>query len=403
MAIDLKPPSEVAQDYLDELATTKNVNVSQTDSDWFIRGQVIGGVVAGVYADQRLIANDAFPQRAREDAVLRFLDLYFAGGYIPSTQSEGNVAVTGSLGATVPQTTQFLYQSNGNAYQATETVVLPATGFSATQASGLVPVISVAAGQAQNLLAGAPLLLPSPPPNILPAAVVDANGLADARNQETPDQARARIVQRIRQPLGVGRVSDYIQYAEEADPSVTSASVVRYPFGLGTVAVYITSGTTDIDSAIDSGTPISVIPSDALVAKVQAFLEINRPVTDCVTVVKPVTQAVDVTVKARYAQGDGTTILSGQTLTQEQLVQREVMRAIYKTPVGGRQVGGSGFVFASDIEQTIDAKLSDETVVVGSVPILTDRQVLPLSTTGFNYLLQANIVPIPGTITVVEF
>lgn len=400
MAIDLKPPSEVAQDYLDELAVTKNVNVSQTDSDWWIRSQVIGGVVAGVYADQRLIANDAFPQRAREDAVLRFLDLYFAGGYIAATQSQGNVAVTGSLGATIPQTTQFLYQPNGNAYQATETVVLSATGFSGTQASGLVPVLSVAAGQNQNLLAGAPLTISSPPGGILPSAVVAVNGLADARDQETAAEARARIVARIRSPLSVGRVSDYIQYAEAADPSVTSASVVRYPFGLGTVAVYITSGTTNIDAAIDAGEPISVIPSDALVAKVQAFLDVNRPVTDCVTVVKPVTQTIDVTVLTKYSQGIGSTIISGQTLTQDQLVQREVSRAIYKTPVGGRQVAGSGFVFASDIEQTIDVKLSNESVEVGSIPILSDRQVLALSLTGYNYLLQANIVPIPGVITV---
>jgi uncharacterized phage protein gp47/JayE len=400
MATDFKPPSEVAQEYLDELATTKDVNVSQTDSDWWIRGQVVGGVVAGVYADQRLIANDAFPQRAREDAVLRFLDLYFASGYIPATQSVGNVSVTGNLGATVPQLTQFLYQPNNNAYQSTATIVLPATGFSGTQASGLVPVQSVAAGQSQNLLAGAPLKLSSPPAGILSAAVVAFGGLADARDQETADQARARIVQRIRQPLSVGRVSDYEQYARAADPSVTSASVVRFPFGLGTVAVYITSGTTNIDAAVDLGEVISVIPSQALIDIVQAFLEINKPVTDCVTVLAPVVQPINVTVLVKYAQGTGATILSGQTLTQDQLVTREVNRAIYKTPVGGRQIAGSGFVLASDIEQTIDVKLSDEAVETGSIPILLDRQVQPLSATGYNYFMQANLVAIPGTIAV---
>lgn len=396
----IKTPSQIADEYLTQLKTLKpNVNVAQTDSEWWIRSRVLGGLAAGFYADNRLISNDAFPDRARDEAVLRFLNLYFDGGYIQETQAQGNAIVTGAPGTIYNQGLQFLYSPNGNVYQAVETVVLEAS--TATSVTGEVQLLSVDGGQTQNLLPYAQLLIPSPPVGAMPNATVDAVGLADARNTETPDQARARIVQRIRQPLGVGRVSDYIQYAEAADPSVVSASVVRFPFGLGTVAVYITSGTTDIDAAIDNGDPISVIPSDELVQKVQDYLDINRPVTDCVTVLKPSAVTQDVTVAVRYASGNGSTIISGQTLTQDQLVKREVMRAIYKTPVGGREIGGSGFIVASDIEQTIDAKLSAETVETGTIPILLDRQVLPLSVSGYNRGLGANQVPTPGMITVV--
>jgi len=401
MAQTFKTPSQIADDYLTMLQALKpDVNISQQDSDWWIRSRVVGGLAGGVYADQRLIANDAFPDRAREDAVLRFLNLYFNGGYIAATQAQGNVVVTGDPGTTISQLVQFSYAPNGNTYQATETVVLPAA--TGGQVTGVVPVQSVAAGQSQNLLPYAQLQVSSPPAGLNPTATVDQNGLADARDQETVDQARARIVQRIRQPLSVGRVSDYIQYAEEADPSVVSASVQRFPFGLGTVAVYITSGTTNIDEAIDNGDPISVIPSDELVATVQAFLNINSPVTDCVTVLKPSAVTQDVTVQVKYANGVGSTILSGQTLTQDELVQREVMRAIYKTPVGGRQLGGSGYIVCSEIEQTIDVMLSSESVETGSVPILLDRQVLPLTVSGYNRALLPNEVPTPGTITVVS-
>lgn len=397
--MSFKTPSQIADDYLVELKSLKrDLNTSQTDNDWYIRSRVVGGMAAGLYADQRSIANDAFPDRAREDAVLRFLDLYFAGGYIPATPSVGNVAVTGDPSTVLPQGLQFTYSPNGNTYQSTVAVILPAA--TAGSVTALVPVQSVVAGQNQNLSASAPLVVASPPGGLNPAAMVDAEGLADARNQETVEQARARIVTRIRQPLGVGRISDYIQYAEAADPSVVSASVVRYPFGLGTVAVYITSGTTDIDAAIDAGQPISVIPSDELVAIVQAYLNVNRPVTDCVTVLKPVAVSVDVTVEVSYQSGTGSTILNGQTLTQSQLVAREVQRAIYKTPVGGRVIGASGFVVASDIEETIDAKLSIGPVTVGSIPILADRQVHMLSVTGFNRALLPNEVPIPGTIVI---
>lgn len=397
----IKTPSQVADDYLTALKALKpNVDISRQDSEWWIRSRVIGGVVAGVYADQRLIANDAFPDRAREEAILRFLNLYFDSGYIPATQSEGNASVTGSPGTALNQGLQFIYTPNGNTYQLTESVVLPASTGSFVVMS--VPIQSVDSGQTQNLLPFAALQISSPPAGLTASATVDKDGLSDARNQETPDEARARIVERIRQPLGVGRVSDYIQYAEAADPSVVSASVVRFPFGLGTVAVYITSGTTDIDSAIDNGDPISVIPSDALVDKVQAYLEINRPVTDCVTVLKPNAITQNITVQVKYASGNGTTILSGQTLTQDQLVQREVMRSIYKTPVSGRIIGSSGYIVASEIEQTIDVMLSSESVETGSIPILLDRQVLPLSSSGYNRGLLPNEVPTPGTITVVS-
>jgi uncharacterized phage protein gp47/JayE len=398
----IKTPTQAGDDYLTQLKALKpEVNTKQTDSDWWIRSRVVGGTAAGIYADQRLISNDALPTRARREAVARFLDLYFEGGFIDATQAVGNVAVTGNQGMTLTQGLQFSYLPNGNVYQSTQTIVLPAA--TGGQVSGLVPVRSVAAGQEQNLLAGAPLTVSSPPIGLNSSAIVDEDGLADARNPESTAEARARIVTRIREPLGVGRESDYIQYARAADPSVVSASVIRYPFGLGTVAVYITSGTTDIDAAVDEGIPISVIPSDELVAIVQEFLEVNRPVTDCVTVLKPVAVTQDATVMVKFSHGDMNTILSGQTLTQGELVAREVSRAIYKTPVGGRRIGVSGFVVASEMEQTIDAKLSNETVVVGAIPIITDRQVLPLSVSGYNRGLLPSEVPVPGTITVIPW
>lgn len=396
MSLTFETPSQVGDDYLTQLKSLKpEVNTSQTDSEWYIRSRVLGGFTAGFYSDQLAIADDAFPQRARHDALARFLDLYFSGGFIQATQAQGNVIVTGTPGVTVFEGLQFLYSPNGNVYQASANVTLDAP-------TGVVPVISVSTGQGQNLLGGAPLTISSPPPGIQATATV-IGGLSDARDPETDDEARARIIARIQEPLSVGRVSDYVQYAEEADPSVTSASVVRYPFGLGTVGVYITSGTTNIDQAINNGETISIFPSPELIATVQAFLDINSPVTDCVTVLSPTTATVNVTVKARYVSGDGSTILTGQTLTQDQLVAREVKRAIYKTPVGGRVFNQVGYVLASEIAETIDVGLSDEAVVQGTLPILSDRQVLDLSPTGVNLQILASDAPIPGTINIISF
>lgn len=398
----IKTPSQIADDYLLELKGLKpEVNVDQTDSDWWIRSRVLGGVVGGVYADQRLIANDAFPQRARADALQKFLEEYFGdqgiqGDFLPATSAVGLVAITGNPSQVVAQGLQAIYSPNGNAYVSTASVTLDAVA-----ATGLIPFESAAIGQAQNLNGGATLTFPSPPSGLNPTAIVASGGMADARDVETAEQARARILLRIRQPLSVGRESDYIQYAKAADPSVVSAAIARYPFGFGTVGVYITSGTTDIDQAIDNGEDISVIPSDALVQIVQDFLDLNSPVTDCVSVLKPTPIPIDVTVDVVLSQGTLDTILSGQSLTQRELIQREVKRALYKTPVGGRKLGVSGYVVASDIEETIDLKLSNEPNVAGTIPILLDRQVRDLTASGHNRTLLPNETPTPGTITVV--
>lgn len=245
----LKTPSQIAQDYRNYLKGLKpDVNVDQTDSDWWIRSQVVGGVVAGVYADNYLVSNDAFPQQARKEAIAQFLQTYFGadpvqGNFLPATVSQGFASVTGNPGEVVNLNLQAVYAPNGNTY-----VVQTTTTLDLISGTGLVPFQSVAAGQSQNLSAGAILSFPSPPAGLNATCIVASGGFTDARDPESLEQARARIITRIRNPLSVGRVTDYEQYAMAADPSVTSASVSRYPYGLGTVGVYITSGTTDIDS-----------------------------------------------------------------------------------------------------------------------------------------------------------
>lgn len=399
MAINYLTPDEIADQYLLYLKNLKpEVNTSQTDSDWWIRSRVIGGVFSGIYADQLKISNDAFPQSARREALERHLFTYFNEGFRQATQAVGNVLATASAtGTTIPAGTQFQYNPNGNLYTATETVSF----IDATTAS--VPVISVATGQDQNLLEGASLSLPSPPPGINSTATVFGANISDGRNVESNEEAAARILRQIRTPLAGGKVADYIQFALDADPSVTSANVLRFPFGFGTVAVIITAGTTDIDAALDAGDPIVLIPSDELVQTVQDYIETQNPITDCATVLAPASTVQDVTVYVRYASGDNSTILSGQTLTQEQLVQREVQRAIYKTPPGGRILGASGYVVASEIEEVIDSNLSSTPYQIGNIAqILIDRQVADLSPSGANRLLLGNEVAFPGTITVVD-
>lgn len=397
MAIFFKSPEDCFEEFRTNLKSLKpDQNTDQEDSDWWIRGHVVGGVASGLYSDQRKIADDAFPQSARRDALDRHLFMYFNRTFNPATQGVGFARITGSIGSVVGVGLEFLYQPNGNTYQAT-------SGFAMGATSALVPVLSVGSGQSQNLLEGAELLISSPPAGVNNTAFVADGPISDARNDETEAEAAQSILDRVRNPLKGGTASDYEQWAKDADPSVVSANVIRFPFGLGTVAVVISAGTTDIDAALDNGDAIVLTPSESLLEKVQDYIDARRPVTDCVTTIGTQEISIDVTVRVRLSQGDLGTILAGQSLTQQQLIQREVSRGLYKTPAGGRQFGSSGFVVASELEESLDIGLSAEPYVIGKTKMLLDRQISDLSATGVNRLLAGNQVPIPGTISVVEF
>lgn len=396
--LTFKSPDQIASEYLLELKNLKSdVNDKQTDSDWFIKSKVYGGVVAGAYSDQRKVADDAFPQSARREALEKHSFVYFNEGLKQPTQSNGSALFTGATGSTVSAGIELIYDPNGNAYVTDEEKVIE-------QATGvLVSVQSVDTGQDQNLLDGAELTVQAPPAGVDSTATVTGGNLADGSDEETDQAAAERILARIREPIRGGTEGDYEQWALEASDAVTRATILRFPNGLGTVGVVITAGTTDIDSAIDNDEPIVIVPSTDLISEVKAYIDDLRPLTDCVRVFPPIEVAQDVEVKVRFAQGDKDTILSGQTKTQGELVEREVRRALYNHPVGGYKFGASGYVVASRIEEVIDLNLSTEPFTQGANPIVLDRQVLELSATGFNRTLLVNEAAIPGTITITEF
>lgn len=389
----------IAAQYLLHLKTLKpDVNVDQTDSDWYVRAQVLGGVFSGIYADQLNISNDPFPQSARHEALEKLLNMWFGSGFIQPTVSNGFVNVSAASGSSITAGIQFTYEPNGNIYAVDQTFDFG----SAT--TGTVHVVSVATGASQNLLAGAQLTLTSPPAGVNSTGTVAVGNIADGRDMETDPEAATRILLRLRTPLAGGKVSDYQSFALAADPSVVSATILRFPFGFGTVGVVITAGTTDIDDAINNGEPVIQTPSQQLLDSVTAYINNLKPITDCVSVFGAQALPINVSVNVNFTTGDASTIPAGQTLTQGELVQREVQRALYKMPPGGRVISASGFVLASEIEDVLDAGLGNTVYNQGIyAQILSDRQVLALSATGENLGILAIQQPNPGTISVTEF
>jgi len=397
MALNFQTPSQVGDTYLTILKTLKpEVDISKQDSDWWIRSRVVGGVISGAYADQQQVSNDAFPQSARHTALAAHLMTYFNRDFNPGTASKGNILVTGTVGTDVPAGTQFTYTPNGNTYLSTSDVTL-------TGATALIPVQSVLTGQDQNLLSGATFTVSVQGLN---SSCVASGDIGDGTDPETDDQAAAAILNRIQQPPAGGTTNDYENYATEASASVTSAVAVRYLYGLGTIGLVITAGTTDIDTALNNGEAIVQTPSQDLINTVQEYVDSVQVETDNVYVSGPNIALQDVTVQVQYVTGNGSTIEPNTGLTQDALVAREVSRALYKTPPGGRlnPATGKGYVLASEIEQVLDDGLSAEPYNTGTyAQILADRAVANLSATGVNRLVGPLEIINPGNINVVSF
>jgi len=402
VAILFKGPSAVGQEYLEQLKALKpEVDIKRTDSDWYIRSRVVGGVVSGAYADQRKIADDSFPQSARREALEKHLIKYFGAGFNQATKANGSVGVTGTIGSSLTISTQFLYEPNGNTYEATQTVVL-SDAIGGGNASGVVAVSSINTGQAQNLISGASLTISSPPAGITSPGI-STTDISDGKDIESNEEASARILNRVQMPPAGGTANDYKNFAKEANASVSDANIIRFIYGLGTIGIVITAGTTDIDTAVTNGDPVVRVPSSALITQVQDYVDSVKVLTDCVYILTPSVVTLDVTARVRYATGNNLTIPDGQTLTQKELVQREIKRAIYKTPPGGRRFGSSGFVVLSEVEEVLDQGLSAQPYSVGNfAEILVDRQVDNLSATGINLYVGSQDIIEPGVIQVVE-
>lgn len=402
-------PQQIESQYFQILKSIKpSININDRNSDFVIRGKTFSGMVSGLYGDQKKVNNDTFTSQARPEALL-LKGQDFGIDRLPATNAKSpDVSIPGTNGTIInPGDLTFLYLPTNVLYTNTS---------GGTISGGVVHLIVQCnlTGQIGNILAPDTLQIVSPPAGVGAVATLVEN-VSDGSDIETIDAYRARLLSRQQQPPAGGNETDYPNFAFAADPSVRSAFIRRFGRGLGTVDVYITTGTTDVDTAVTNGFAVIRIPSSIVLANVQAYYDSHVPLTDCPRVYAPSEVDVDATVKVVLAQGlTLSSVPSSPTynplnLNCGQLIQREVGRVMYKLPVGGRLIPGfsNGFVTASDIEEGLDVWLSAVKdpvtgLYIGKIPILEDRQCQPLDPPNVNKEIGQNFLATPGTITVIE-
>lgn len=177
-----------------------------------------------------------------------------------ATLAEGVILVTGTLvGAVIPQATLLQapsgvqYETTGEAYVGNEPTPVPAR--------------AVDPGSISNMDPGTAMSFGATPPGVDNVAIVQT--MTGGTDEETDDELRMRILQRIREPPMGGSQSDYVRWAL-AVPGVTRAWCAPNEMGIGTVTVRFLMD--DLRAAND-GWPY---PDD--VEAVAAYLDTVRPV-----------------------------------------------------------------------------------------------------------------------------
>ena len=229
------------------------------------------GAAHSLYGYLDFISRQAIPDTAEDEYLLRWAAIWLPDGRKPATFASGTDAlqVTGAVGSFMPSGTLFV-RSDQVVFRTTEDLTL-ASG------TGTVSVTAQLAGVAGNTVAGISLQLQQPVTGFVSTAVVVSPGIAGGVDEESLAALQARLIKRIQQPPQGGSVADYETWAL-AVPGVTKVWVAPLELGPGTVTVRV--GNDDVAG--------NYIPSPAVVAAAQAYINERRPVTAQVTVLAPI-------------------------------------------------------------------------------------------------------------------
>lgn len=241
-------------------------------------------VTHGLYIYQDWISRQSFAASA-DDEFLDVIGTEIAIDRREATASAGDVDCTGVDTNSIPVGTE-LVSSTGVSY--TVTVGATITGGIAT-----ITVTAITFGLETNQDVGVKLNFVSPISGVDSLALVATGGLIGGADRETDDVYRERIIQRKRNPLQCGSVTDYEIWAKQV-AGVTRAFVFPQEAGPGTVTVRFMMDDTYTDG----------IPLAGDVATVQAYIESQMPINVVLSVEAPVAVETDITARVTPATAD---------------------------------------------------------------------------------------------------
>lgn len=191
---------------------------------------------------------------------------------IDSGTGMGFIIARGAANATIDQGAKLTDDAD-NVYAVVTTVNLSDDGYVAVFVLGQ-----------QEQPPGTALTFTDPPPGVDPVAYVADAGIYGGADEQTEQEYRQSILDRMRQPPQGGSMADYRRWVRES-PGVRAKNV--WVFGHpdtapGTVEVYFTT--------------LDGLPSGADVLAAQGYIAQMKPVGTRVTVSVPKTKDIDITI-----------------------------------------------------------------------------------------------------------
>lgn len=254
-----------------------NADTSE-DSDAYARASSLAACAEGIYAHQKWMIKQFFPDTADTEFLEKHAGLRGLRRRNATYSAGKGATVSGNPDAVIAVGLQIKTE-DGRFYETTESAVIPASG------SVIVAVRSLATGAVQNIKTATKGSFMAAPVGVSTDVVL--NDVVGATNAESDSSLLERLLNKIRRPAAGGNKYDYKDWALEVD-GVEQAYVYPLRRGLGTVDIAITA---------DNG-----VPSDDTVRRAQEYIDQERPVTSKESkVVKPDVTKVNFNIQVKIS------------------------------------------------------------------------------------------------------
>lgn len=232
------------------------------------------------YAEMALIIEASFPQTSWGDWLTKKAEEH---GIIrqEATNSSVILTVTGQAGVAVSEGALFS-TNDGKNFITVETKKIESTGTVDIKAQ------SQDVGTSCNVDAETITKIPMSIYGV--SAVTNKNSAYDGFDEETDEELLERLLFKVRQPATSGNKNHYIIWATNVE-GVGGVKVLPLWNGNGTVKVIITNAENEI-------------ATEDLIAKVQNYIDEQRPIGATVTVVSPKPLNIDIGLKVTKGSGN---------------------------------------------------------------------------------------------------
>lgn len=267
--------NEIRQAILRDIQSLNPQADIAVDSDHYARASSLAAVAEGIYAHQKWIIKQYFPDTADTDYLEKHAGLRGIRRRNATYASGLGAKVQGNNGVVIPVGEQITTK-DGRFYEVIEAGTIH-------NGSAQLKVRSLATGANQNISTDVIASFMSAPAGVQSDCIlVNITGGTDA---ESDASLLDRLLEHIRRPPAGGNKYDYKNWALSVD-GVDAAFVYPLRRGLGTVDIAITSN--------------NDMPSDETVNRCQAFIDEVRPVTAKeACVVKPNVTQIDFTIEVK--------------------------------------------------------------------------------------------------------